>query len=62
VQAGLQKMGYTLKPLSDPYGNLQAVIWRRGHGRGPDSLEAAADPRGVGSSEVVLTGAGSSQH
>ena len=41
--------GYTLKPVHN-YGNLQVVIWRPGSGR----IDAAADPRGVGSAEKVL--------
>ncbi|MGQ3055955.1 MAG: gamma-glutamyltransferase, partial [Nevskia sp.] len=46
--ARLQAMGHTLVALDSPYGNLQAVIWRPA----TDTLEAAADPRGVGSGEV----------
>ncbi|MBA4285236.1 MAG: gamma-glutamyltransferase [Xanthomonadaceae bacterium] len=48
--ARLKAMGHTLVPLDSPYGNLQAVIWRPAQ----DQLEAAADPRGVGSGEVRL--------
>lgn len=46
--ARLQAMGHTLVALDSPYGNLQVVIWRPA----TDTLEAAADPRGVGSGEV----------
>lgn len=48
--ARLKAMGHTLVPLDSSYGNLQAVIWRPAL----DRLEAAADPRGVGSGEVRL--------
>jgi gamma-glutamyltranspeptidase/glutathione hydrolase len=44
----LTALGHTLKRLDGPYGNLQAVLWRPAD----DRLEAAADPRGVGSGEV----------
>lgn len=44
----LTAMGHRLQRLDNPYGNLQAVLWRPA----TDQLEAAADPRGVGSGEV----------
>jgi gamma-glutamyltranspeptidase / glutathione hydrolase len=50
TQAQLATMGHTLKPLSDPYGNLHAIWWEPRSGR----LEAAADPRGVGEARVVI--------
>jgi gamma-glutamyltranspeptidase/glutathione hydrolase len=50
-QVQLQAMGYTLKPVANGYGNLQAVVWRWPEGR----LEGAADPRGVGSATVIET-------
>ncbi|WP_293000750.1 gamma-glutamyltransferase [Nevskia sp.] len=50
-QARLTALGHVLKPLDSPYGNLQAVIWKPA----TDTLDAAADPRGVGSGEVRLT-------
>jgi gamma-glutamyltranspeptidase/glutathione hydrolase len=50
TQAALTQMGYSLDPLKAPYGNMQAVLWRPAK----NSLEAAADPRGVGNSRVVL--------
>ncbi|WP_295683777.1 gamma-glutamyltransferase [uncultured Nevskia sp.] len=46
----LTAMGHELKLLDSTYGNLQAVLWRPAN----DTLEAAADPRGVGSGEVRL--------
>ena len=46
----LGTMGHELKPVEAGYGNLQAVLWRPAS----DTLEAAADPRGVGSGEVRL--------
>jgi len=49
-QTQLGAMGYNLRPLDGGYGNLQAVLWDVKGNR----LEAAADPRGVGSGEVVL--------
>ena len=48
--ARLTALGHPLVALDSPYGNLQAVIWRPAS----DQLEAAADPRGVGSGEVRL--------
>lgn len=50
-QTRLAAIGHTLKGLDGSYGNLQVVIWNPATNR----LEAAADPRGVGSGEVVLT-------
>jgi gamma-glutamyltranspeptidase/glutathione hydrolase len=49
-QAELTARGHALHPLTQPYGNLQAVTWD-----GAAQLQAASDPRGVGSSRVVLT-------
>ncbi|MGH8445667.1 MAG: gamma-glutamyltransferase [Solimonas sp.] len=49
-QQGLVALGHTLKPVNS-YGNLQVVSWDAAN----DALTAAADPRGVGSGEVVLT-------
>jgi gamma-glutamyltranspeptidase/glutathione hydrolase len=47
-QLGLTAMGYTLRELDGPYGNMQVVVWdRKGN-----TVEAASDPRGVGSAEV----------
>lgn len=50
-QADLQKRGYTLKPLTNSYGNMQAVSWNPALA----SLQAASDPRGVGMSAVVYS-------
>jgi len=52
-QSQLTAMGYTLRALDSGYGNLQAVLWNPAENR----LEAAADPRGVGSGGVVLKAA-----
>ncbi len=47
-QLGLDAMGYKLRELDGPYGNMQVVVWdRKGN-----KVEAASDPRGVGSAEV----------
>ncbi len=40
----LQAMGHQLKPLTDEYGNMQAVLWNKTTG----GVEAASDPRGIG--------------
>ena len=50
AQSALTAMGYKLDALNSRYGNMQAVLWRPSKG----TLEAAADPRGVGTSRVVL--------
>jgi gamma-glutamyltranspeptidase/glutathione hydrolase len=50
-QEALQALGHALRPVPDAWGNLQAVWWDR-DGNG---LEAAADPRGVGSVAVRRT-------
>ena len=47
-QSALKVLGHTLQPVESGYGNMQAVWWDRG----ADRLEAAADPRGVGSATV----------
>jgi gamma-glutamyltranspeptidase/glutathione hydrolase len=47
-QAGLKALGHELRALTAPYGNMHAVWWDKNGNR----LEAAADPRGVGSGEV----------
>jgi gamma-glutamyltranspeptidase/glutathione hydrolase len=49
VQDALKARGHVLRPLDSPYGNLQAVLFDAASGR----LDAAADPRGVGSAVVV---------
>ena len=50
-QEALQKMGYKLDALTHPYGNMQVVLWRPTDG----TLQAAADPRAVGTAQVVMT-------
>ena len=53
TQAALTRMGYQLDALDNRYGNMQAVLWRPSK----DTLQAAADPRGVGTARVVLRAA-----
>jgi gamma-glutamyltranspeptidase/glutathione hydrolase len=48
TQENLRAMGYALKPVAEPYGNMQVVLWRST----PETLEAASDPRGVGRARV----------
>ncbi|MDR3415048.1 MAG: gamma-glutamyltransferase [Nevskia sp.] len=48
-QSALKQMGYSLDALSGSYGNMQVVLWRRAG----NTLEAAADPREVGTGRVV---------
>ena len=50
AQAALTRMGYKLDALTNPYGNMQAVLWRPAQ----NTLDAAADPRAVGTARVVL--------
>ena len=48
-QAGnLQAMGHELKPLDQPYGNMQMVIWNKQ----TNVVTAASDPRGEGQASV----------
>lgn len=49
-QLALKARGHALKPLDEPYGNLQAVIWNARTG----GLDAAADPRWIGSAATTL--------
>jgi gamma-glutamyltranspeptidase / glutathione hydrolase len=49
-EAHMGKLGHTLRPLKQTYGNMQVVIWRRDTNR----LEAASDPRGIGAAQVEL--------
>ncbi|MDU9389587.1 gamma-glutamyltransferase [Pseudomonas sp. zfem002] len=44
----LRARGYSLKDVGRSYGNQQVLFWDKRDG----TLEAASDPRGVGSSEV----------
>jgi gamma-glutamyltranspeptidase/glutathione hydrolase len=43
---GLMRLGHPLRPLEEPYGNMQALLWDRGR------VLAASDPRGEGSAQV----------
>jgi gamma-glutamyltranspeptidase/glutathione hydrolase len=45
----LERMGHKLKMLESAYGNMQAVYWNRRNG----IVEAASDPRGIGSVEIL---------
>jgi gamma-glutamyltranspeptidase/glutathione hydrolase len=54
-QRGLNALGHRLKVVPDGFGNMQAVWWDRAG----DRLEAAADPRGVGTGQVKRTKKGS---
>ena len=49
-QAALKKLGHTLREVPGGWGLMQAVWWDRAAGR----LEAAADPRGVGTGAVKV--------
>lgn len=53
-QLELGEMGHVLQALPEPYGNLHAIAWYPT----ADTLEASADPRGVGTGRVVLRRAG----
>jgi gamma-glutamyltranspeptidase/glutathione hydrolase len=48
VLDALEAKGHTLKPLKNSYGNMQAIYWDYRS----DLVEAASDPRGVGSAQV----------
>jgi gamma-glutamyltranspeptidase/glutathione hydrolase len=39
--AALQARGFTITPLAEPWGNMQAVLWDKQHNK----IEAASDPR-----------------
>ena len=47
-QAGLNALGHRLRVVSSRFGNMHAVWWDKSH----DALQAASDPRGVGSAQV----------
>ena len=53
TRAGLTALGHTLKQVDRDYGNMQAILWRRGEG----DVSAAADPRGEGSADVFVPAA-----
>lgn len=48
VLEALEAKGHNLKPLDNGYGNMQAIYWDYDNHR----VEAASDPRGVGSAQV----------
>ncbi|MES9969412.1 MAG: gamma-glutamyltransferase [Candidatus Thiodiazotropha sp.] len=48
LKQALTGMGHNLKPLENPYGNMQAILWDKETGE----IEAASDPRGLGFSRV----------
>jgi len=50
VREALEAKGHKLKPLNNSYGNMQAIYWDYNNNR----VEAASDPRGVGSAQVQL--------
>ncbi|EAR22316.1 gamma-glutamyltransferase [Nitrococcus mobilis] len=45
----LAAMGHRFEPLTQDYGNMQAILWERRGNR----LQAASDPRGNGSARVT---------
>ncbi|NEV62797.1 gamma-glutamyltransferase [Thiorhodococcus minor] len=47
-QASLRALGHRLELLDRRFGNMQVVFWNRRAGR----VEAASDPRGIGSARV----------
>lgn len=49
VQAALRERGHSLQPLTRDYGNMQAILWSYAEAK----VEAASDPRGIGSASVV---------
>jgi len=49
--ATLTERGFVLKSAGREYGNFHAVLWNRAQA----TLDAAADPRGIGTSRVELT-------
>lgn len=48
-QAALRARGHELRALDEPYGNLQAIVWNPA----AMTVEAAADPRWVGTGATV---------
>lgn len=48
VRQQLTAMGHTLRPLNRRYGDMQAILWDKAR----QQVQAAADPRGIGSAEV----------
>jgi gamma-glutamyltranspeptidase/glutathione hydrolase len=50
----LEARGYRLDAKTNPYGNMQAVVWYKAAAR----VEAASDPRGEGAARVQALSAG----
>lgn len=48
TQSELIDRGHRLAPAADDFGNMQLIVWDRAAG----TVEAASDPRGIGSAEV----------
>jgi gamma-glutamyltranspeptidase/glutathione hydrolase len=48
-QEALIQRGHRLR-RSEPYGNMQAIVWERARGR----VEAASDPRGIGQAQTQV--------
>lgn len=46
--ASLTQLGHTLKEVTDPYGNMQAILWDRKNNK----VKAASDPRGEGAATL----------
>ena len=44
----LTQLGHTLKEVTDPYGNMQVILWDRKNNK----VKAASDPRGEGTATV----------
>ncbi len=55
-QAELERRGFTLRSAGREYGNFHAVLWNTA----ADELDAAADPRGIGTAAVRLAPAAES--
>jgi gamma-glutamyltranspeptidase / glutathione hydrolase len=49
VRQTLQQHGHSLEELERPYGNMQVVVWDKAGAE----VDAASDPRGVGSAGVL---------
>jgi gamma-glutamyltranspeptidase/glutathione hydrolase len=48
LQAQLMGMGHNLQPADRPFGNMQAILLHKHSG----AIEAASDPRGIGSAKI----------
>lgn len=48
-QAGLEKLGHTLKGRNRRYGNMQAILWDKRSNK----VYAASDPRGEGEAKII---------